>query len=698
MSNTYYRLYVESVLRMAKTLVIKSELSAKAINDGLKELLLYVNENDPKTWKYYLNLNGQYHYSDKEMVVKSLDTLEDIVFNKENLEIHSSTKRQYSFGTRFYNDLVSRFPDQENLILGILNPIDIEVAINSPNGKILYIDNSLIESNEENFIEELQKRIDSYFVRWSLDPYSYTDDLFAAAQLAILYMNIPKFILNIRLENCRTNYVHSFHIRQYLASKGRLDSFIDNLTKKQMLFLYRNINYIHRNAGKNDTFKWLIQNIFTDRGIPLSEYEMRHNLTQMPEYLKPTIDFNKNNLNDIYVNDSSRNISVREMLEKQIPIARDNINVIKEEEVLTNVKMKNSILSKVKTKVLESSMIDMSESDPNPFTETLFNYWLYLSCNNKYNAVIFIDNPKTGEQMQLSSKDAFILFLYSLNKVYGIELPNVPTIWANKIQKNTLPSLSDIKSLIDKDHYNENLVKNVYNTITSIVPVISVDAFYNQCVVAHKAIQQNRLLYTTIENYKHRGSAEILVKHFYKTVECNLANEMSYSQWFNEKNIDVDDLTLTEFQILSFNLFQNSTGLANNKSITLKEIQGSMIRLMTQLSSYSVHFLQDINTGPLTVIDWSAIRLGDVKANIKDSRSVDILNFRLLKNNAKVKAAYKHNLLLNAIEWNKKAKQRHIVKLETNVNWNIHSNIRTHSRGNSLMIDLKQPNCDEINT
>lgn len=78
-------------------MVIKSEYAAEKIN----EYLTYTGHadnflpHDARTWKYYLNICGEYHSTDAPIKITSLDTLEEIVFNKQNLSVHKATAQAY---------------------------------------------------------------------------------------------------------------------------------------------------------------------------------------------------------------------------------------------------------------------------------------------------------------------------------------------------------------------------------------------------------------------------------------------------------------------------------------------------------------------------------------------------------------------------------------------------------------------------
>ena len=54
MSKAQYDIYIEKVLDLSKSLVVKSSAAAQTINAGLTALGNVINEVDPTTWKYYL--------------------------------------------------------------------------------------------------------------------------------------------------------------------------------------------------------------------------------------------------------------------------------------------------------------------------------------------------------------------------------------------------------------------------------------------------------------------------------------------------------------------------------------------------------------------------------------------------------------------------------------------------------------------
>ena len=172
MINNYYDLYLKNTLKLAETIVMKFSDAAQAMNrkvviDGS---VTDVDEDDPSTWKYYQNISGQYHANDycltvaysPSIIVRSLDKQNvEINFTKEELAKNPITRQAYSYGSRFYKELIKNYPDQELLIMGILyapdDPNFIQKAIDAPEGTILYYPEGLVEEHESSFIPKLQE-------------------------------------------------------------------------------------------------------------------------------------------------------------------------------------------------------------------------------------------------------------------------------------------------------------------------------------------------------------------------------------------------------------------------------------------------------------------------------------------------------------------------------------------------------------
>lgn len=449
MSNSFYELYRSKVFELAKTMVIKFDDAAVTINEELSTVYgLVIDEFDKPTWKYYLNLAGEYHSFDTLMQIPSLDNPGNTIdFTKANLAANRVTRAEYFYGSRFYKRLVEKYPDQEMLILGILNPVDIDTAISAKDGTILTYNKKLVEENETNLIPELETWIFNFIARWHNSDYVKVDNLYLASMLGILFLNLPQAIMNIRLKNTKTEYVHSYHIREYLESHGHLAPFLPYLTTKQALWLYRNILYVHRNSGKRETFKKLVDILLTERNLPLVRYDLRHTLgdidtdlqASLAEYLLlnplgteeewydifyrqvPDVIVRRHEINFIQTGTGSNERSLEYIIGKESE--ETPIGVLEEQKEIIDTKDKMIKLfgNRLPTKVLESSVIDTTDSVTYPLADVLLNHWIYYSTSGDYLTTISVTNPSTGERLFINAKNALILYMYSLQKGFLVD-------------------------------------------------------------------------------------------------------------------------------------------------------------------------------------------------------------------------------------------------------------------------------------
>lgn len=626
-TNKYYQLYLDKVTQLAQTIVIKSDDTAAAMNLYIKGTYGddYVDESNPETWRYYKHLAGEYHQVDQPMYVTSMDTLEKILFSKENLAIHRATAKAYAFGTRHYQELVSQYPKQEMLILGILYPSDRSVAIVAKDGQILTYPKELVEVNEYSLIERLQTWLYGFKLRWHNPQYGISDNLYVPTMLGIMYLNLIPAILNFRLESCLTNEAHSYHVRQYLLSHGIKDENIDYLTTKQALWLYRNINYILRNAGKNETFDWLVEHIMTERSLPLAEYTMRHDTTDQLANIYPEVLFRRKELNLGFSYDNKSTLSVDEMLTKEADLARNNATYQEEAAEEINLLMRNSTSSVLLTKALESSMVDYTDSTPYKLSDVLLHHWLMMSEAGLYNSVVGFNDPVTGERVALTSKDAYCFMWYCFGQSIGIPMEEFPTVLAKRVSRHPMPTVDEIRKVTNHRYVSREMAQTVRDMQVALEPVISIEAFYLQCLGIYRAANQQRR-YVAGQNHKDtRAYVMNMVEQLYSDNTYQLGDgEVNYSRWLTDRNISVDGWSRDNFDAAYREIVNEATGMTLNTGTSIKDLQAAMVGILSQLSSYSVQFMVKINRSTIRMMDWGAVRVGDSHASIADRRGVPI--------------------------------------------------------------------------
>lgn len=619
MYSALYNLYKQNIFKLAKTLVVKSRYIPEAINNRLRLEGFEVIDSQPQTWRYYKNLAGDYHLYDLPKIrVTSMDTLEEIEFTKENLAVHSATAREYAYGTEYYKSLVSRYPDKERLILGILNPIDINKAIAARDGEIIYFDESLVEENETNLIPQLQTYIYRFLGRWVTPDYRYTHGLYIGAMLANMHLMTVEAIASIRQDNCKTNFVHSFHVKMYLASHGRLDKYIDALTIKQRLFLYRNIDYLEANAGKKATFDLLVQRLITERNYPLAAYDIHQNTANMPASISPAVELTLEPINTPRSFGLSDNFTVDAVLTKQQPLARENRTL--QEYYRTDIEERTKLgpYGKYATSVLESSIDDISNNSIRTLEELLLNHWMYLSSHGLYNATVSYTNPNTGEKLLLSAKDAFVLWLYCLSNSYGIEITDIPTLQCEFVKLIDQPDFATLRAMSSKRYLKDSVVHGVLaNNVSLQNNIISIDGFYSTIKQVHDRLRLHYYVWSNETSKLKHAFLKGTSLRLYGTTSCVFYANKTYAEWFSEKGIALGSLQSDEYALLAKEIFDNATGLSLNISLSLRDVHRSIIGLMTQLSSYAVHYISTINSEDILRMTCPDVLIGDIVNDVE---------------------------------------------------------------------------------
>lgn len=615
MSTDYHQLYLDDTATLAKTMVIKSQASVELINEyvTLRYGSTAVDPNDLTSWKYYKNICGQYHATDKMMSVTSLDTLETIDFTVENLAIHTATATTYAYGSRYFYALLNTFPDQEQLILGVLYPASMATAIDAEDYTILAYPLDLVESQEITLMSELQEWLYRFKLRWDVQAFGVSDSLYPVAQHAILYLQLISKLLNLRVKRCKTNEAHSFHIRSYLASHCGLDRFFDYMTIKQALFLYRNIDYIEHNSGKTAIFSWLMDRLLTDRRIPLAGYQARLKGSFNAEYY-PEYQFKKLPLNTAYNSPDKNYYDVSDLMAKEAKLVVGNPEFIKYQQAAIDNQFRNSPSSVLETKDLESSMLDYTNSQKVPLTTVLFDHWIWLSHKGYYHAAVSFKDPRTSEDQTIFSDDAVIYWLYIMSKGLGAPLLQVPTYQALRVQRLVPPTVDQLMAVVDTTLIPDTTLATwLLAHQPTLVNCHSVSAFLKLGVKIYEAELRHWYLTARTEHMYERAIVENMINQLYSDEPIVFAAaRQPMADWLREKSLPDTDYSVTECLELMGNIFNAATGYSVDPTQVIGNIQNAMLSIMAQLSSYSIQFIQEINTNPIVLVPWAAIRVGTI--------------------------------------------------------------------------------------
>lgn len=625
LNNGYLMTYINDTIVLVKTMVVKLEDAARLMNEGVvaRHTTDAVDPQRPETWKYYLNVSGQYHPTDRMMRVVSIDTLKEIDFTLENLRIHTATAEAYQYGTRQYYALVAEYPDQEFLINGILSPADLTAAIQAEDGRIIAYRKDLVEINEHSLMEELERFIQYQIERWYNTQFNMSSELYCAGFMTQLYTHLVTKVLNLRLKRVHSYETHSFHVRMFLASHNGLDRYLPYLTLKQALWIYRNIRYIERNAGKLVQFYRLIEQILTERGIPISEYEVRQQDSYVNYFPKVVAKSTPLNTEQNTLFDNIHPLD--ELFLKEIEDAPDNRSYLNYNQAGQAQRFETSNMASVQTKVLLSSMVDYSNAVPEPFEAIALRQWCKMAFSEQYESYVTFKDPKTSLAYSLTAKDAFFYMQYLTLTKEGLQLFEIPQYLNLRQRRHPKPTVEDLLKVVD---YSVRDLRPIAEALLANQPVIapcfSTSAFNKLIYQLYDQSYWHWFLISSTEDLTERALVENMIHQLYEDERMAFTlSEPTVSGWLAQNNLPVYDYSPTEADLLIKAIYEAGSGLKVKTSRILKNVQRELIGLLKELSSYSIQFVREINEDDLIILNWPAVRFGNQKLRQEIHRFVE---------------------------------------------------------------------------
>lgn len=600
------------------------------MNRELLDSGIEVGENR-REWRYYQHLSGQYHFFDQPMIITSLDTGEDVTFSRETLKLHKKTRSVYLYDRTYTDRLIEQYPSQSNLIKGILHPVDIDRAINSDDGTVLWHDTNKVEVQEQSLISELEDWIRGYLYKYLMESFVETDELFVPTLLAQMYVFLPVQLLDLRELKIKSSQTHSFHIITYLASHQRLEEFVPYLNLSQMLFLYRNILYIERHTGMQDTFDLLVENILTARYLPLYDYTLRQRDMAVGEgEITPKPVFVKNQLN-LQTGLTARDLSeweVEDVLYKENDLARDNPRFL--DDYIKETKELGSLsgASNLPTKVLEVSAIDPENIDPIKLIDILINEWLHMAAKGLYDAQLDIINPLNGDSIRLDTREMFILFTYAHARgFHGLEMKDIPEFLAYNVMRKRWISDAEYLAIIEYDMFSgwddelEFFAKTHYEIYDDLA---TPEDFMMEC---QEILKRRRVRHQYVyqpHRWNEQASRRAMYDYNYVDRVCDLRTPQlqTYDDFFQYIALDTEKVSAEAWQDLAMEALNAATNFSKLNLISLREIQAAMVRLFSRLSSYTIQFIQEIVGGELIVAPPRGSMPGHVEGDEESDASV----------------------------------------------------------------------------
>lgn len=456
--------YLAANLRLARSITIKSSIEAHKYNELVEQKYKIIeNEYRPEEWRYFKHLSGQYHRVDVPMTMISYDNRKEIVLTLETINMHIETKRELCKYGELYDNMIKRYPEQRLLLRTLMssnNMPPIKEIIELPEWSIVAWDNTLVEPQEINLMDQLRKRILNYSCYNMITHYQLTDDLFLGCLYVNLYNMIFTSLLGIRLRNSNTGKVHSYHMLNYFASHHGIDLVYDSLDTYQRLYLYRNLLYLDCHAAMNETFDELVELLMTRKRITIVNYVykqenvLRKSFTSDYKYYQKLL----NNENFVY---DRKPFDYEMLADKERLILEKNAK-----EYQFNMKgiddhMVHTSNAEINTKDLEINLRDDTNNVSYRLLDVLTDYWAATIELGYNQALVEYTDPTTGDVLELVAKDAYKLFTVALHFSLGIKIETIPDYWCWNIFKEEMPSDEELLSVVGNPihHIKEEVIR-----------------------------------------------------------------------------------------------------------------------------------------------------------------------------------------------------------------------------------------------
>lgn len=544
----------KEVYNFLRTVTIRYEPIAGFINESLIKNGIAVNFENKSTWKYYLNLVGQYHPSDALMYVTSLDTQEKILFSVENLKTHLRTKAVYAPGGAYYDRLCDLYPKQVDLIKSILFPVEsLEKAIASPDLTLLGYGKGYLEEYEESVIvRQIEEFLDILKERWYFD---FLDDepYFNLTFWTSLWTYLAMLIMSARVANIKTPYVHSWDVWNELAANG-LDNYSDILDRKKSMMLYQNIDYLRANAGKQSNLLILAERLLGDFGIGLygrkvvQEAETGDSKYQLTPQFVPVLLGNVSNALPAQIEIKSTANIQAEIFEKGLT-SSDSAEMVSAVER----KLGDTTLNEFFTKFIEIKPI----AQHRPYAETLNMFLLETLLvsitEGYYTKSVEVLDPLTRLPIYLKPAELLALYHYATQKSIGVDEDTIPT--QSQLYLSFLPQIGTPRKFIY--HYGRILRLSEQADAVSYLAGLeynktigSPEDFSNDVTrlwlrfMDHRLADQGTLLEARYEVFQYLSS----LCHQRRYIDITLVEKYDrYSTWLGIEGIDIADTILVQY-------------------------------------------------------------------------------------------------------------------------------------------------------
>lgn len=625
-------MYLKNTVKLVKSFTIKHDDIAIHINNELIKLygtsILGNDPSDKSKWKYYMNICGLYHPIDNPIKITIIETGTVKDLSKELLIEYPTTRDELLKHDVFYEDLLNNYPNDELLIKGIMYELDMEFVLSMENGYLLSYSRFYVEEQEGNLIQELSKYSINYFKRWHIREYGIVDNLYLASLLGTLYTKLVLKVINIRYSNIMTSNVHSFHIYEFFRSHFDVDTTV--LNKSTRFWLYKNMKYIRKHMGSNQTLNTIIEKILTNNGIGIAEIELINTLPSIqlldlddvtkPLYDKKTNDFVSKVRNKYYFISDSDNLTSYQQLYLQF-----NRNLVENDLVIHDTrdienkylpKLDYNILHRQKTKTFKIKINKSHVVIQETSMKLLLDNWTYLALNDKFRAIKKFIDPNTGIVYNITPKQGLYMVYKLLSKMNNVDNPIIKGYTSNFTLHNNI-TLEELTNNLLRNDVIETIATKFYDSIPKVMTYVDGNGFnsYIKELTTFRSMMWN--VGTNTTDMLLMSDIQVMYKRLHKRVYIDFNTDKTIDELITGENMYytlTEDYDYRTVIIMLFDLFTGYKIIDNDIENTINKY----IDITKKLSSYTVQFISDVND--LNIVPMRYHSLDTINAGVVDLR------------------------------------------------------------------------------
>lgn len=649
MSETLYKINRDQCIDLIGMLVYNHRIVGQQMNLFLEEEG-YPTPSTVSQWRYYLNMSGQYHERDHDYVrainaklgvdspymqLAVAGASGPVWVDLDYDYIHgpmadTAVMIEYRYNSRAYKQLVSRYPECEELIFGIFYPVDINKAIASEEGDILFVggyervveneqtffvksnkanvqDLNLIEPNEYSLIQDLENYIKYTISRWFNSDYVTTDDLYLATFHATLCaMAVPR-VMKFRIDRCKTSEAHSFHVRQYLDDFGGLGSAVDYMPLKAVHYLYRNAEMLRHEAGKATTTRLLVDNVLDPSQIPLTAHQTRQDISSIEDHYVPNAFIRTTDVGKVKSISGDNDIGVLALNQKLSLEAPENTYDFERVVDQDTDDIASRYADYLPVKTLESKVV-LSKTEPRfRFIDYMVNMWVFGAATNLYKGAILIKNPVSGDPVSITPKNALALTHYCFEAGFTGNRPTqIPRFKVGYIPKTNAFTPGGRRPLEDVDQlyqaFGGAFGYEFLQTLCAGSPPLynypNTQVFYQDVKRLYdRLISQDILLSVTPSARLRAMGTELIHRLYWHNFEVDLFDNPSYANLFSQLGVDFGGLDQKQLWAYYQELVVLSLGIPKDTEDQVRRKQELAMQAMRYFSSYAVQYVYSTAVG-----------------------------------------------------------------------------------------------------